>query len=253
MTSQPDIVPPILGAAAGLCGAPRRMTNPSMLQRSARLPRAFPVRLLAPPARSQRHPSVSRSQASSSPVAKLPEERVRAFVYLTQPGDAYRAGRTLRSLRAAGIAAEQIGGADRATARGHSPRRRSRALPARRHVAGPARASGAPAPQRHRQRAVRSRRASGSTRERARHGAGRPGLDGAICQTGRQTLPGLTGTSHELPSPSRPVVVHLLVFLDSIACGTRWRQAGASSTWEEILAHALEQLARRSLCAAGRV
>ena len=34
---------------------------------------------------------------------------MRAFVYLTQPGDAYRVGRTLRSLRAAGVAAELIG------------------------------------------------------------------------------------------------------------------------------------------------
>ena len=34
---------------------------------------------------------------------------MRAFVYLTQPGNAYRAGRTLRSLRAAGVAAEQLG------------------------------------------------------------------------------------------------------------------------------------------------
>jgi len=53
---------------------------------------------------------VSLSQASSSPVARLPEGQLRAFVYLTQPGDIYRAGRTLRSLLAAGIAAEQLGG-----------------------------------------------------------------------------------------------------------------------------------------------
>ena len=44
-----------------------------------------------------------------SEVPKLPHGLIRAFVYLAQPGDAYRAGRTLRSLRAAGVAAEVIG------------------------------------------------------------------------------------------------------------------------------------------------
>ena len=40
---------------------------------------------------------------------RRPHEQIRAFVYLSYPEDAYRAGRTLRSLRAAGIAAEHIG------------------------------------------------------------------------------------------------------------------------------------------------
>jgi glycosyltransferase involved in cell wall biosynthesis len=44
-----------------------------------------------------------------SGISKLPDRQIRGFVYLTQPDDVYRAGRTLRSLRAAGIAAEQIG------------------------------------------------------------------------------------------------------------------------------------------------
>ena len=51
---------------------------------------------------------VSLSQASRPPVGRLRDGQIRAFVYVTQPGDAYRVGRTLRSLRAAGIAAEQI-------------------------------------------------------------------------------------------------------------------------------------------------
>ena len=52
----------------------------------------------------QRHSNIARQGKSYIPL----EGQTRAFVYLTHPGDVYRAGRTLRSLRAAGIAAEQI-------------------------------------------------------------------------------------------------------------------------------------------------
>ncbi len=37
---------------------------------------------------------------------------IRAFVHISRPGDTYRAGRTLRSLRAAGLAAEEVGKLD---------------------------------------------------------------------------------------------------------------------------------------------
>ena len=39
---------------------------------------------------------------------EIPARQLRALVYVPQPGDTYRVGRTLRSLRAAGIAAEQV-------------------------------------------------------------------------------------------------------------------------------------------------
>jgi hypothetical protein len=95
--------------------------------------------------------------------------------------------------------------ADRATVRGDSPRRRPGAVSARRHLAGPTRGLGAPAPQRHRQRAVRTRRASGAARERARHGAGGHDLDGVICEDRRRLHPGarLPGAGCSVPGFNR--------------------------------------------------
>ena len=47
-------------------------------------------------------------RTDGSRVPEILARQLRALIYVSKPGDGYRVGRTLRSLRAAGIAAEQV-------------------------------------------------------------------------------------------------------------------------------------------------